>query len=60
MRRYIYVHGCPDADPMGIPSSHGCIKMRNSEIVELFDLVEAGIAVLINQERELNDLFGYE
>ena len=39
MRRYVYIHGCPDEDPMGIPSSHGCIKMRNSEVIELFDLV---------------------
>ena len=39
MRRYIYIHGCPDSHPMGIPSSHGCIKMRNHDIVELFDLV---------------------
>ena len=48
MRRYIYIHGCPDDDPMGIPTSHGCIKMRNSEIVELFDLLEAGTEVLID------------
>ena len=47
MRRYVYIHGCPDDDPMGIPSSHGCIKMRNSDVIKLFDLVETGIAVLI-------------
>jgi len=39
MRRFIYIHGCPDDDPMGIPSSHGCIKMRNEEMIELFDFV---------------------
>jgi len=39
MRRYVYIHGCPDGDQMGIPSSHGCIKMRNSEMIELFNLV---------------------
>ncbi len=39
MRRYIYIHGCPDSHPMGIPSSHGCIKMRNADIIELFDRV---------------------
>jgi L,D-transpeptidase YbiS len=47
MRRYIYIHGCPDSDPMGIPSSHGCIKMRNCEIIALFDLVDTDIAVFI-------------
>ena len=47
MRRYVYIHGCPDEDPMGIPSSHGCIKMRNSEILRLFDRVQAGTRVTI-------------
>ncbi len=47
MRRYIYVHGAPDDDPMGIPSSHGCVKMRNADIVYLFDRVEVGTPVVI-------------
>lgn len=47
MRRYIYIHGCPDNNPMGIPSSHGCIKMRNSDVIELFELVDVGTAVFI-------------
>ncbi|MHB8455218.1 MAG: L,D-transpeptidase family protein [Acidiferrobacterales bacterium] len=47
MRRYIYIHGCPDEDPMGVPSSRGCVKMRNHEIVELFDRVPAGTRVHI-------------
>ncbi len=50
MRRYIYIHGCPDEDPMGIPSSHGCIKMRNSEIIDLFDRVPVGTKVHIRTE----------
>lgn len=41
MRRYIYIHGCPDNVPMGRPGSIGCIRMRNSDIIELFDLVPA-------------------
>jgi lipoprotein-anchoring transpeptidase ErfK/SrfK len=49
MRRYIYIHGCPDEDPMGIPSSHGCVKMRNSEVIELFDRVPAGTPVIIQE-----------
>ncbi|MCU7939250.1 MAG: L,D-transpeptidase [gamma proteobacterium symbiont of Bathyaustriella thionipta] len=52
MRRYVYIHGCPDNNPMGIPSSHGCIKMRNSEVIQLFDLIEVGIPVFINEHRE--------
>ncbi len=47
MRRYIYIHGAPDDDPMGRPSSHGCIKMRNQDIVELFDQVRVGTPVRI-------------
>ncbi|HZW25927.1 MAG TPA: L,D-transpeptidase [Gallionella sp.] len=47
MRRYIYIHGTPDSEPMGIPGSHGCIRMRNDELIELFDLVPAGTEVEI-------------
>jgi L,D-transpeptidase YbiS len=49
MRRYIYIHGCPDEDPMGVPSSHGCIKMRNDEVIELFNRVATGTRVLIQE-----------
>jgi lipoprotein-anchoring transpeptidase ErfK/SrfK len=45
MRRYIYIHGTPDETPMGKPGSHGCVRMRNADLLELFDLVPAGIAV---------------
>ena len=47
MRRYIYIHGSPDEDTMGVPSSHGCIKMRNVDVIELFDLVPVGTPVYI-------------
>ncbi|MHB1514224.1 MAG: L,D-transpeptidase family protein [Acidiferrobacteraceae bacterium] len=50
MRRYIYIHGCPDDDAMGVPGSRGCVKMRNDEIVRLFDLVDAGSPVDILTE----------
>lgn len=39
MRRAIYIHGSPNTAEMGKPGSHGCIRMRNEDIVELFDLV---------------------
>jgi lipoprotein-anchoring transpeptidase ErfK/SrfK len=39
MRRMIYIHGAPDTAPMGEPGSHGCIRMRNLDVAELFDLV---------------------
>jgi L,D-transpeptidase YbiS len=45
MRRAIYIHGSPDTAEMGKPGSHGCIRMRNTDIVELFDLVPAGTRV---------------
>jgi L,D-transpeptidase YbiS len=47
MRRYIYIHGTPDSVPLGIPDSHGCIRMRNADLIELFDIVSAGTAVEI-------------
>ena len=39
MRRYIYIHGSPDSAEMGKPGSHGCVRMRNDDIVELFERV---------------------
>ncbi len=47
LRRYIYIHGCPDTEPMGISRSHGCIRMRNRDLIELFDLVPTGTLVWI-------------
>jgi L,D-transpeptidase YbiS len=49
MRRLVYIHGCPDSEPMGVAASYGCIRMRNADIVVLFDLVDAGISVLIEE-----------
>lgn len=45
MRRYIYIHGTADDAPMGEPRSIGCIRMRNRDVAELFDLVPAGTPV---------------
>lgn len=48
LRRYIYIHGCPDTEPMGRPCSHGCVRMRNGDLIELFDQVTAGTLVEIH------------
>ncbi|MBI2320214.1 MAG: L,D-transpeptidase [Betaproteobacteria bacterium] len=48
MRRFIYIHGSPEAVVMGKPGSIGCVRMRNDDIVELFDLVEPGAEVEIH------------
>jgi len=48
MRRYIYIHGCPDSVPMGVPGSIGCIRMRNRDVIELFDSVFVGTSVKIS------------
>ena len=45
MQRYIYIHGTPDDQPMGVPCSHGCVRMRNADVIALFDRVEAGTEV---------------
>jgi L,D-transpeptidase YbiS len=47
LRRFIYIHGCPDAEPIGAALSHGCIRMRNRDLLALFDRVEAGDRVFI-------------
>ncbi|MBS0484221.1 MAG: L,D-transpeptidase [Proteobacteria bacterium] len=47
MRRYIYIHGTPDSVEMGKPGSIGCIRMRNSDLLELFDWVDTGTQVNI-------------
>jgi lipoprotein-anchoring transpeptidase ErfK/SrfK len=39
MRRYVYIHGTPDTETLGVPGSIGCIRMANRDIVELFDIV---------------------
>ena len=45
--RRIYIHGTPEEGLIGKPSSHGCIRMTNHEVKELFDLVEKGLHVMI-------------
>ena len=48
MRRYIYIHGTPDSEPMGEPLSHGCIRMRNKDVIDLFERVNVGISIRIS------------
>lgn len=45
--RYIYIHGCPDDIVMGVLGSKGCIRMRNQDIIALFDLVQTNTQVNI-------------
>ena len=47
LRRYIYIHGCPDSEPMGVPRSHGCIRMHSADLLALFERVQNGTAVEI-------------
>jgi lipoprotein-anchoring transpeptidase ErfK/SrfK len=47
--RYIYIHGCPDELMNGKPESHGCIRMKNADVLDLFDRVAAGMPVYIHQ-----------
>jgi lipoprotein-anchoring transpeptidase ErfK/SrfK len=47
MRRFIYIHGSPDTVQMGTPGSIGCVRMRNADVVELFDLIPPGTEVRI-------------
>ncbi|MDX5445676.1 MAG: L,D-transpeptidase [Zoogloeaceae bacterium] len=49
MRRYIYIHGTPNDQPTGVPLSHGCVRMRNADVIELFDRVPVGTEVVIHE-----------
>jgi len=50
MRRYVYIHGSPDPAPLGVPGSQGCIRMRNADIIELFDRAPCYTAVEISED----------
>jgi lipoprotein-anchoring transpeptidase ErfK/SrfK len=47
--RFIYIHGTKHEDKIGNPASHGCVRMRNADVIELFDLVDEGAAVIIDE-----------
>jgi len=51
-QRYIYIHGTSEEDKIGQPASHGCVRMLNKDIIELFDLVNEGCPVLIREKEE--------
>ncbi|HEU0208598.1 MAG TPA: L,D-transpeptidase [Candidatus Udaeobacter sp.] len=48
-QRFIYIHGTRHEDKIGIPSSHGCVRMRNADVIELFELVGEGTPVIIER-----------
>jgi L,D-transpeptidase YbiS len=48
MRRFIYIHGTPHVAELGTPASHGCIRMRNEDVVDLFDRVALRMRVVID------------
>lgn len=50
MRRYIYIHGSPDHAEMGVPGSHGCVRMNNADMVDLFDRVPCYTPVEISED----------
>lgn len=47
--RYIYLHGTPDSVQLGMQGSHGCVRMRNADVVELFARVHEGMRVWIQE-----------
>lgn len=48
-RRYIYLHGTGDDQPMGVPLSHGCVRLRSADIIELFAMTPVGCKVAIDE-----------
>ncbi|WP_373185417.1 L,D-transpeptidase family protein [Halopseudomonas sp.] len=49
-RRYIYLHGTPDDQPMGVALSHGCVRLRNTDMLTLFELTPVGCRVEIHEQ----------
>jgi len=47
--RFIYIHGTKHENQIGRPASHGCVRMRNADVVDLFDLVDEGTPVIIEE-----------
>jgi L,D-transpeptidase YbiS len=47
--RFIYIHGTKHEDEIGTPASHGCIRMRNADVIELFELVDETTQVVIRE-----------
>ena len=50
MQRYIYIHGTPDITDMTVAGSHGCVRMRNADMIALYDLVPVGTSVQISND----------
>lgn len=48
-QRYIYIHGTSEEDKIGSPASHGCIRMKNADVIELFEMVDTGCPVYIEK-----------
>ena len=48
-RRYIYLHGTPASEPLGVPGSHGCIRMASADIIDLYERVPVGTHVLLHE-----------
>jgi hypothetical protein len=47
MRRFIYIHGCPDDVVLGAPGSHGCVRVDNGDVIALFERVPVGTLVVL-------------
>ena len=54
-RRYIYLHGTPPEEPMGVPASHGCVRLRSSDLLYIFSLAEPGTPVWLHGGRQCFD-----
>ena len=49
LERFIYIHGTKHEDKIGLPASHGCIRMRDDDVIELFELVDETTQVVIRE-----------
>ena len=51
--RYIYIHGTPDGEKMGVPKSHGCIRMHNIDVIKLAKWIKSGVKVFVDAHRPI-------
>jgi len=51
--RYIYIHGTPDSEHLGVPKSHGCIRMHNLDVMKLADWIKVGVKVFIDNHQHI-------
>lgn len=54
-KRYIYIHGTNDEAKIGTPASHGCVRLRNDDVIQAFDRIPESTPMLVSERTNAND-----